>query len=274
MEHVHFECEPVRLSAEREQCTEQQRPPETRPVAVAADEGNYDILPLIRVDDVDGTVTQMTSFGKGTVATVADVNANLEDDDRNEPRANAVAVDDDDDDDGIPFIDAESPRKPLHVNYHEQRFITIQPQNVGSACLRESASAAATSALRKAPSIGSEPAAATDEPVEKVRMQPHHHRFTYPTPGTPVHARAVTDERVWFVSARRPQVEHHFQVFGAHERRRPTAAKLCQVCHEFLTTGGADCDEGGGDGDNVVRCLTCAFVCHEACVQVSEPNMF
>lgn len=288
-EHVHFEGDTATVVFERPATPELPELP-VRPGASAGD-GTYDVLPLIRVDDFDGNMAPMTSFGKPTaaVAILVDVNANLAGGGDRNASVDAGGDDggDDDEDDGIPFIDAESPRKQpppqQHVNYHEQRFITIQPRNVGSLAM----SAGRQASARRA-AIASEPATTTttsSTPAttttaaaaagEKMHLPAYgQHRFTYPTVPVPVPVHAI-DERVWFVSARRPQVEHHFQVFAAHERRRPSAAKLCQVCHEFLTTGGGGGGaDGAGDGENggaevVVRCLTCAFVCHEACVQVS-----
>lgn len=299
-----------------------------QPLVRSTGEGNYDILPLIRIEEPQTTEAAIVRRPDDTTETLRS-RSGFSSFGKQPPPLHARiadAADDDDDDDGIPFIDAESPRRI--INYHEQRFITIEPCNVGSAAAatqqrhqqqhhqqhndrvdRRTAAAMLQVAVPKkttttttasttpppahqylseTPDAASAPAASHIEHNNNTVYLPHQyytHHHAKQQQLQQQHQQHPPLIPLW-AKADSTAVAHHFQVFGAHERRLPTSPKLCQVCHEFLTTGGGGGGDGHANGDDaaaaatrreeaaetVVRCLTCAFVCHESCVQVSEKS--
>lgn len=187
--------------------------------------GNYDELPLIKIDtigdEVNGHGNRMSPVVSGNLAKS---------------------------DDSIPFID-ESPRKkaPATVDtimatpipsYHDTRFITIEPQNIGSA---------------------------------QHNYHYHHqrsHQNIFPANRTIIVGNGVGVKKIELIHTavvpKREQFDKSVQILYQSQMELPVAhhfemvdrlnEKLCQVCHEFLLVSAS------------VRCLTCGFVCHENCV--------
>lgn len=161
----------------------------------SSDDGNYDELPLIRIEefgedlgDCDTTTTkpqQHTHFSKSSS-------------------------------ESIPFID-ESPRRQVS-NYHDARFITISAQNVGAA-----ATSNQSAILRP------------EDVVELVVVDvasssspPSTHVERIHQTAVPKRDRFDKSAQILYQSQLELPVVHHFEVVERLD------VKLCQVCHEFL----------------------------------------
>lgn len=104
--------------------------PHTKSIDVTDNNGTYDELPLLQIEH------DLNAFNRNNIQPLdlRFLNTPLSTDIENGNVDDATrAICFTHSSDSIPFID-ESPRRtaPPSVNYHETRFITIQPQNIGS----------------------------------------------------------------------------------------------------------------------------------------------
>lgn len=197
----------------------------------SADDGTYDILPLIRIDEYDEDL-HLAQMDLIHIRHSSEPPPQTDSHPHHQSHL-LRSVGFGRSADSIPFID-DSPRKlpTAAVNFHEERFITIQPQNVGSPALTKSL-----------PSF---------KPVLPAPRQ-----IMPPVIIVPEDRPEVSREVTKFyqkipqeIFIKGEEVEHHFRTVPQQQMD----AKLCQVCHEFMHHEGA-----------VVRCLTCGLVCHEEC---------
>lgn len=161
----------------------------------SSDDGNYDELPLIRIEefgedlaDCDTTTVkpphhQHTNFSKSSS-------------------------------ESIPFID-ESPRRQVS-NYHDARFITITAQNVGATAISNQSEI-------------SRPEDVVELVVVDVELSPPstHIERIHQT-AVPKRDRFDKSAQILYQSQLEMPVVHHFEVVERLD------VKLCQVCHEFL----------------------------------------
>lgn len=225
-----------------------ENPTDERPLPLAlsvrkrsADDGTYDILPLIRIDEYDEDM-HLAQMDLIHIRHSSEPPPRTDSHESHHLLRSATGFGRSAD--SIPFID-DSPRKLPNnaVNYHEERFITIQPQNVGTAALTKSLP--------------------TFKPAVPPPL-PSRQTASLPAPEIVVHGGDdddAMDGSEYDLHQQQPQlpqlgvadgaeVEHHFRTVPQQQ----VDAKLCQMCHEFMNADGG-----------VVRCLTCGLVCHEVC---------
>lgn len=195
----------------------------------SADDGTYDVLPLIRIDEYD----EDEHLAQMDLVRLRHSSEPPPKTDSHPPLLRITGFGRSAD--SIPFID-ESPRKIC--NYHEERFITIQPQNIGSVQTQQqqqlSSSLVLLPSFKPPPTA---PIAVSTADQLPVLVEPYKDSLEV----TRLEAHPLVGV----------EVEHHFRIVLRVD------AKLCQMCHEFL--------EQDTTAATVVRCLTCGLVCHELC---------
>ncbi|KAJ6640125.1 hypothetical protein Bhyg_12874 [Pseudolycoriella hygida] len=173
-ENGHDDDEKIGLLSEKETTKKvAEKQVEKREQQLNANNGNYDELPLIRIEEfgdvTDGTQaipTKSEHFSKSS--------------------------------ESIPFID-ESPRHQPQPNLFETRYITIEPQNVGSQSSKNTSN---------------------NNNVSKIE--------SIHTSVVPKREQFDKSAQILYQSQIQLPVAHHFEMVQRLD------VKLCQVCHEFL----------------------------------------